>query len=183
MRGVTRYSTVAIWLHWTIAALIIGQIAGGKIMTELTATTLKFDIYQWHKALGLTILALSLARLIWRLTHRPPRLDIPQNPWERRLAGLSHGAFYVFMIGVPLLGWAMVSASQVGLATSWFGLFTVPDLPLSDSVQTAKLLARIHAVTAYATAALLVLHIAAAIKHHRDGHPILSRMSLRQRPA
>ena len=176
-----RYTTVAIVLHWIIAALIIGQLAGGKIMTEMAATTLKFDLYQWHKALGLIILALSLARLVWRLTHRPPALDIPQKAWERRLAHLSHWSFYAFMIGVPLLGWLMVSAAEIAPPTTVFGQFTVPDLPIGNSREAERLMARLHAVTAYATAALLVLHVAAAIKHQRDGHPILSRMSLKTR--
>ena len=177
----SRYSTIAVLLHWIIAALIIGQIAGGKVMTELAATTLKFDLYQWHKALGLIILALSLARLLWRLTHRPPALAIPQKAWERRLARFSHWGFYAFMIAVPLLGWLTVSAAMVGLPTSMFGLFTVPDLPVADSLATERLMKRLHALTAYATAALLVLHVAAAIKHQRDGHPILHRMSLKTR--
>ena len=176
-----RYTRVAVVFHWLIAALIIGELAGGKIMTAMGPTTLKFELYQWHKSFGLLILALSLARLLWRLGHRPPPLPATMARWERLASHATHTAFYVFMIGVPLLGWAMVSASNAGapsggVPTLLFGVVPVPDLPVT--ADWAKGTNRAHAALATAFGLLIVVHVAAALRHHfvlRD--TVLMRMA------
>lgn len=180
-----RYSTIAIALHWLIALLILGQIAGGYIMVELVSTgsSLQFSLFQWHKSFGITILLLSLVRLGWRLTHRPPPLPEDMSGWERLVARLTHIAFYVAMIALPLLGWAVVSSSPyaASVPTMIFGLIPLPHLPFfagsADPASVNDLLSGLHGWLAYGTLALVVLHVAAALKHHfveRDG--VLARM-------
>ncbi|MEM6901910.1 MAG: cytochrome b [Pseudomonadota bacterium] len=181
-QSVERYNLVAILLHWAIALAIILQLASGLWMVEAIKGSafqaLAYDTFQWHKSLGLTVLVLSLARFGWRLMHRPPPLPDGMKPFERVAAHLTHWAFYGFMIGMPLTGWAMVSTSPWDLPTIWFGLFEVPHIPwLYDLAFDAKqgveaIFKNIHAYFGYFGIALLLLHIGAALKHHfiaKDG--------------
>jgi len=186
MRGSPRYTAVAITLHWAIAAAIIVLLAAGWWMTDAihhagTKAT-AFKVYQLHKSLGLSVLVLSFLRLGWRLSHRPPPLPEGMSVLERLLARLTHGLFYALMIGVPLAGWAMVSSSPLGLPTIVFGLFEWPHIPLLADLEDKKPLEAVfraaHQLMAYGLAALLVLHVAAALKHHfvnRDS--VLTRMA------
>ncbi|MEO0391881.1 MAG: cytochrome b [Pseudomonadota bacterium] len=174
--GVTpRYNLVAMALHWLIAVAIMIQLASGLWMVEAIKgeayQTLAYDTYQWHKSLGLTVLVLSILRLAWRLLNRPPALPDRMKPWERVAAHGTHWAFYGFMIGAPLTGWAMVSASPWDLPTIWFGLFEVPHIaPLyaidegaKEGVEAGFKLS--HEIMGKLGLALLVLHVAAALKH------------------
>lgn len=184
---VTRYSTVAIWLHWLIALLIIGMmIAGvwmaGAIKVKETQAT-AFEVYQLHKSIGVTIFALSLFRLFWRLGHQAPDMPTSMALWEKIAANLTHWAFYGLMIGLPITGWLMVSASPWGLPTMYFNTFEVPHFTaLAELDQAGKTLweARfkgIHKFMAYSGIALVLLHVGAALKHQfweRDN--LISRM-------
>ncbi len=170
-----RYSTIAIALHWLIALAIILQLASGLWMVDALdeqATQMRaFQVYQWHKSLGLTVLILSLLRLLWRLTHRAPGLPPGMTAWERLAAKGTHVLFYVLMIGLPLTGWIVVSASKLGLPTLYWGLFQWPHLPLCGMAAEAKAaleenVGEVHALLAYTTIGLLVLHVGAALKHH-----------------
>src|SRR5262245_15536869 len=94
-----------------------------------------FSVYQLHKSIGLTVLALSLLRLVWRLMNPPPPLPAHMPAWERFVAVATHGAFYALIIGLPLSGWIYVSAGwsihdeqPLLITTRWFGLFAVPHL-------------------------------------------------------
>jgi cytochrome b561 len=173
-----RYSAVAKLLHWAIALLILGQIAGGLYMHNLpNSADMKFELYQLHKSFGLTILALSLFRLFWRLTHKGPPLPRALPDWERILARVTHVGFYVLMIGVPLVGWAMVSASPLRIPTKLFFVIPVPDLPLPRSRDLAEILAETHEYAAFTILGLLALHVAGGLKHHFvDRNGILARM-------
>ncbi len=182
MSDTTRYTKVAITLHWVIALAIIAQLATGIIMGyDLLPKARLFPLYQFHKSLGLSVLVLSLLRLVWRMMHRPPAYPSHMPRWEVIAAKISHYAFYIFMIGVPLTGWLLVSSSSRGLPTIWFGLFEWPNLPGIadlDNKQAVNGVARgLHVYMAYATLALLGLHIAAALKHHFIEHDeVLHRM-------
>ncbi|MEN9874468.1 MAG: hypothetical protein RL186_1365 [Pseudomonadota bacterium] len=165
--GKSSYSAVAIALHWLIAAAIILQILGGWQMEELKGPD-KFAAFQNHKSLGLTILLLSLLRLGWRLTHKPPALPPEMKAWEVAAAKATHIGFYVLMIGIPLGGWVIVSTAPYSIATLWWGLFEWPNLPLSDLPFRKALngLAKTgHGAAAWAVIGLLALHIGAVIKH------------------
>ena len=173
-----RYSRVAIWLHWIIAILIIGQLAGGKIMHMIDPSSLKFELYQYHKSFGIMILLLSVLRLIWRLGHKPPALPDSMTPWERRIAGLSHKAFYALMIGIPLSGWAMVSASTLWQKTTLFKFVPWPHITgIPQSEKLEETLKQAHEILSILVFLLLLLHVAAALKHHfKDKDDILIRM-------
>lgn len=170
-----RYTSVAKALHWTIAALILAQLIGGIVMHELPNTApFKIEAYQLHKSFGLTVLALSVFRLGWRLTHRPPPLPEHTSGWERLLARFTHVAFYALIIAVPLAGWLMVSASP--FPSSFFFLFPIPDLP-GAGVLSRDAWAEVHELMAFAIIGLLVLHVAGALKHRYVDHDgVLARM-------
>jgi len=168
-----RYTPVAIGLHWLLALLIIGTFALGIYMHELPMSPTRLKYYNWHKWAGVTILALSALRLLWRLSHRPPA-DPPMPAWQARAAHVTHGLLYLLFFAVPLVGWAYSSAA--GFPIVWFGV-----LPLPDFVPVDKALAEAikpwHERTAFALAALVVLHVGAALKHQlidRDG--LMDRM-------
>ncbi|MGE0668481.1 MAG: cytochrome b [Sphingomonadales bacterium] len=162
----TRYSAVAIGLHWLIAAAIVALVAMGMVMTGLpdTELALKFSLYQWHKSVGITVLLLSLVRLAWRLTHRPPPLPAALRPWERAAARITHVGFYVLIVTIPLLGWAMVSASPYDIPTVLYGEIPWPHLPVAKAGFEA--LRAGHVLLAFGAVGLLALHVAAALKHH-----------------
>ena len=168
-----RYSWGAIWLHWSIAAFVLVNLTLGLFHESL------LDGIKWvipiHKAIGLTVLALTLARIAWRLMHRPPPLPIDMAPWERMVAKIVHWGFYVLLLALPVSGWMLSSNPARLRPMSWFGLFPIPALPISGTA--AKLGHEAHGVLGYVMAALVVVHIAAALRHHvvlRDS--VLARM-------
>ncbi|MEO1014383.1 MAG: cytochrome b [Pseudomonadota bacterium] len=166
------YTSVAVALHWLIAVMILGQIAGGVYMSGLPLGSEKFQLYQMHKSFGITVLLLSLARLGWRLTHPAPPLPVDMKDWERRVARVSHIAFYALMIGVPLGGWAVVSSSPLAdsVPTKLFGVIPWPHLPffsgVADRETLSESIAGMHEFFAFATLALMALHVCAALRHH-----------------
>jgi cytochrome b561 len=164
-RAGTRYSTVSIALHWTLAVLIVGQIAAGLWFADLPRGPTRTGAFLVHVSLGMTILVLSLVRLAWRLTHPPPPLPADYSPAIRGLARATHVGLYVVMIGMPLSGWAMLSANGRPLPDLWYAI-PFPRLPVlgHDAHETAE---SIHtgALLWFAFAAL-ALHVAGALKHH-----------------
>lgn len=181
----SRYTTVAIILHWLIAILLVSLIAVGWWMEDLgeaaRAGEISFDftraVYNWHKTIGILVLLLSLARLGWRFTHPVPALPSTMKSWEALGARAAHIGFYVVMIGMPLIGWAMVSHSS--LPTRLFNVegFNLPGLPVPESEFLHEALESAHSAGAWVIIVLLVLHAGAALKHHfldRDG--VLNRM-------
>ena len=173
-----RYTPVAITLHWIIAVLILGQIAGGLYMSNLPeGDPALYDLFQLHKSFGVVILLLSLGRLGWRLTHPAPALPEGMKPWEKTVAAATHWIFYGLMIGVPVLGWAVVSASPLQFPTVVFDLVPWPHLPLPHSGEVAGVFSELHEIAAFATLGLFVLHVGAALKHHiKDKDDVLTRM-------
>ena len=171
--GTPRYTLPAIALHWLLALMILGAFGFGLYMTGLPFSPARLKLYNWHKWAGVTILALTVLRLLWRLSHRPPAP--PAMPaWQQQAYRATHGLMYALFFAVPLVGWAYSSAA--GFPIVWFGV-----LPLPDFVPVDKALAEAikpwHERLAWTLIALVALHIAAALKHHfidRDG--LLSRM-------
>jgi cytochrome b561 len=170
-----RYSRVAVWLHWIIAALILLNLVLG-FFAEDFEKPVRAAMMNVHKATGLTILVLTLARLAWRLGHRPPAFDAVMKAWEVGLARVIHGLFYLLLLVLPLSGWMIVSTN--GRATSWFGVFDVAPLPVSRSKDVHELFEEVHELLGYVALALIVLHVAGALKHHFDGHRhLMGRMA------
>lgn len=153
-----RYTRVAIALHWTIAALIIANLAIGLLLDSL-------KIYGIHKSIGMLVLLLSIVRLLWRLTHRPPPLPASVKRWETGLAHAVHWLLYALMILIPLSGWIFTSASPKRHPLDFFGLFALPMAPVAQSKALSDTIAERHEQLAYVMIALLVLHVAAALKH------------------
>jgi cytochrome b561 len=171
------YGWVAIVLHWAIAILIVGQWTLGKVMKNIADQRLSFDLIQWHKSFGLLILALALLRLLWRLANPRPELPTDMSGLERRAAGWSHRGLYALMVLLPLSGWAIASATMLEIPTFAFYLFVVPDLPLARSDASEALWTTVHDILGWVLLALILLHVAAALRHHfllRDG--VLGRM-------
>lgn len=183
----TRYTAVAILLHWLIAAAILALLVMGFVMTDLTpGSHLQFVLYQLHKSVGITVLALSLLRLAWRLGHRPPALPSHMPAWERLLAHLGHFALYALMIAMPLEGWALVSASIWNIPTVLYGVIPLPHLPvlstLADKKPVEDLLKLGHEAAAWVMIATLAGHVGAALRHHFFQHDdVLTRMLPRWR--
>ncbi len=167
------YTSIAIALHWLIALLAIGQLAGGLYMAGLpeSANAEKFALFQLHKSFGITIFLLTLARLAWRLTHPAPPLPAAMPGWQKTAARGLHAGFYVLLIGVPLGGWAVVSASPLAASvkTYLFGVVPWPHLPFFEGVADrrglAQDIAEMHELGAKVMIALIVIHIGAAMKH------------------
>lgn len=177
-----RYTAVAIVLHWAIAAAILFNIPLGLWMHAQAAAGHVdegvFRAFQLHKSIGLTVLALSLVRLGWRLANPPPPLPAHMSVWERFAALATHWAFYVLMIALPLTGWLYVSAGwsfetnkPLVVETHYFGLFKLPFLfgltQASDAVRssTSHTALITHWALGWSALALTALHVAAALKH------------------
>jgi cytochrome b561 len=170
-----RFDRFAVALHWLLAVAIATSFSVGLVMTGLQNSPFKLRLFNWHKWAGISILALSVLRLAWRLTHRPPP-DVPSTPvWQRRAARLVQHLMYVLFLAVPLAGWAYSSAA--GFPVVLFGVWPLPDVVAPDRA-LAETLKPLHGALAFALAGLVLLHVAAAIKHHvvdRDG--LLGRMA------
>jgi cytochrome b561 len=172
--GGAEYSRAAVGLHWIAAALIIGNLAFGLYMVDLPLTPAKLKYYSWHKWAGVTIFLVSALRLLWRLTHPSPALPSSMPAWQRTAANASHHALYLLFFAAPLSGWLFSSAA--GFPTVYFGVLPIPDL-LAKNKELADILKLVHRSLNYALVALVVMHIAAAIKHHVvDRDDVLARM-------
>ena len=168
-----RYTTPAIALHWLAAVLIIGTFCVGAYMADLPPSLAKLKLFNWHKWAGVTVLVLSALRLAWRVGHRPPP-DLPAPRWQLIAAHATHHTLYLLFFLVPLAGWAYSSAK--GFPIVWFGVLPLPDFVPKDEV-LAEVFETLHGSLAWLMAALVVLHVGAAFKHHfmdRDG--LLDRM-------
>jgi cytochrome b561 len=181
-----RYTRVAIALHWAIAALILLNLCVGFVMEGLPRDW-KAWVVPTHFSCGMTVLALSVLRVLWRLTHRPPPFPAGMPRAERAAAHTVHALLYVMMGLMPLLGWAIISAHPPrpqGAASLW-GILRLPAIgPLSalpDAQQKAahQSFVDLHSDGAWILVGLLVLHVVGALKHQWiDRHAELARMGV-----
>ena len=165
-----RYTRVAIALHWLIAALILTNLPLGWLMVGAEGVR-KFTLFQLHKSVGITVLALTLARIAWRFANPPPAYPPTMKRWERSAAHLVHLLFYALMLAMPLTGWIIVSASALNIPTLLFGAVPLPhlafvhDLSLGTRHAVETNVGTGHALLAYLFASLIALHVLAALKH------------------
>jgi cytochrome b561 len=158
---VDRYNVVARALHWIIAILILFNLWLGFAHDSLPR---QWQVMPVHKSVGLTVLSLTLLRILWRLTYKPPPLPAQMPGWEKLTANATHLAFYIFMMVMPLTGWIMSSAGNRPLY--WFFLFDVPKFGVSKGDAVVAFSAETHEIVGFLWAALIALHVAAALRHH-----------------
>lgn len=196
--GSRRYTAVAAIIHWlTVLAIFVLIGVGWKMVSiaEEMQNPLKMQLYNFHKSLGLTVLLLTLVRIVWRLGHKPPPLPDHMPAIQKLAAHGSHLGFYVLLIVLPLSGW--IFTDSVGFPAPFWGLFEMPALyrwdetsktvilfgfvrirgVFADGVQAWHGMQATHRWIGYAMMALIVVHVGAALKHtfvDKDG--LLLRM-------
>ena len=172
----SRYTRVAMALHWLIALLVIGQFAWGWWMQEIPKQPVgpRVDAFNLHKSVGMTIFALMVIRLLWRIGHRPPSL--PAMPdWQAAVARSTHFVLYAALLIQPVLGY--LGSEWSGYPVKFFGV-TLPAWAGKNAVLKEAMSAA-HLATSWVIAAAVALHVAGALKHaliDRDG--LLARMGL-----
>ena len=195
--GTTRYTKTAVILHWLIAITIFGMFALGWYMTDLPKEAPKqmaYDLFNWgvytwqltepttprsfyfnlHKSLGITLFALIILRILWRISHKPPAILATHKAWERKLALASHHILYLLMVALPVSGIIMATYSKYGI--KWFG---VPFIKGLDNTPMRKIFVSVHEVIGIVILVVIALHIAGALKHRFiDKDDTLKRMSL-----
>jgi len=178
MSSANRYSLPAIVLHWVLGLSILGAFAMGLYLDDLPFSPTKLKLINLHKWAGVTILFLSVLRLVWRITHRPPALpaEVQRNMpgWQMAAFHGTHHLMYLLFFIVPLAGWAYSSAK--GFPIVWFGVWPLPDL-VAKNEELAHWFKEVHELAAFALVGLALLHIAAALKHQFiDRDNLLARM-------
>jgi len=168
------YTATAIALHWLVAALIVGAFTIGLIAVELAVSPQKLKLYSWHKWIGVSIALLALVRIGWRFWHPAPALPSGMRRWEQHVASGTHVLLYALLLAIPVTGWLMSSAS--GFPVVYFGVLPLPDLVAKDKA-LADALKLVHYALNKTLLVLVVLHVAAALKHHvLDRDDVLVRM-------
>jgi cytochrome b561 len=169
----TAYGAGARTFHWLTALLVIAALAAGWTMGGMAFSPLKLRVVSWHKWAGITVLLLTVLRLLWRQRHVPPPL-LPMPAWQRRAAQWLHGLLYLLLLLQPVLGWATTSAA--GIPVVWFGVLPLPDFVPKDRA-LAEQLGHLHGLLGLLLSLLIVLHLLAALKHHfHDRDDTLRRM-------
>lgn len=166
-----RYSGGAIILHWLIALAIITNWLLAHVAED--APKAQHDIMMGrHMAIGMTVLILSVLRVVWRLMHKPPPPNPEHRGWERLAARAVHTLLYVLMLGLPLTGYLMLQTYVGGMGVDMFGIFEFPGIPMTKSKAANGVFHEMHEVFATAMLFLFLLHVAGAWKHQlidRDG--------------
>lgn len=165
----SRYGFVAMTLHWLIAAAIIANIVLILTMPEGRTPTHRM-MMGWHMSVGLTVLVLSIARLVWRWMNPVPPPPHGLNRWIHVSGTAMHHLLYTLMVAIPLAGWLLVSAN--GYSPPWFGLFDWPVFPGFGGLSKEaahdwhEAFESAHVVLGWAMIVLIPCHIAAALYHH-----------------
>ena len=159
-----RWGPVSQALHWLIVLMILGLAIVGLTMGDLPKTPKYFWVYTAHKSMGLTVLALVIVRLVWRLYAGTPA-PVPGTPtWQERIASVTHWLLYALIVAQPISGWLYDSAS--GLRPfRWFGLFDVPKLTAPDEALSQNAMAA-HGLIFWTLVAVVAVHAGAALYHH-----------------
>jgi len=165
------FGHVAIVLHWMVALLVFIMLALGNIMGALASTDpLRAILLDLHKIIGLTILALVLVRIVWRLANPVPMLPVSMQAWQRICARLSHYTLYALTVLIPLTGWALVSARVQTPKLMLFDTLPAPALPVlkyfDSGAEAVVLFWQVHDVLGGLLVLLVLIHIAAAMRHH-----------------
>jgi cytochrome b561 len=190
-----RYSKTAIILHWLIALGIFVMFGIGWYMADLPKEApkqLAYDIFDWgiytwqlneeasprtfyfnlHKSIGITLFALIVIRILWRLTHRPPALLASYKAIERKIATGAHHLLYLLMVALPLSGVIMAINSKYGI--KWFGISFISG---TDNKPARDFWVEVHEVIGVILLVIVIVHFLGALKHKFiDKDETLSRM-------
>lgn len=158
-----RYGPVAQTLHWVIAIMIFIMFGLGYYMEDLPLGQQKLELYNLHKSLGLTIFALAVVRLLWRLTHPAPPLPDHIPGWEKKTAHATHWTIYGLILVQPVIGFLQSNAANFPVVV--WGVLPLPAIIGADE-ELGEDLAGLHAIVANVLAVLVLVHIAAALRHH-----------------
>ncbi|MCE7998026.1 MAG: cytochrome b [Rhodobiaceae bacterium] len=166
-----RYGLVAAGFHWFVALLFLGNLALGFYMSDLELSDPNlFPLYQLHKSFGISIFAIVIARLAWRFIDPPPALPDEMAGWEKIAASLTHLGLYTLLVAMPLTGWIVVSASPINIPTLVFDMVPVPHIGFivtdPDKDRWLAVGEWGHWLLAWTAAAAVILHVAAALRHH-----------------
>jgi cytochrome b561 len=179
-----RWGWISLGIHWITVAMVLGLVVVGLVMQELPNSPNKFEIYKLHKIFGITVLGLTVLRLVWRLFAGAPAPVAGTPRWQSAIASATHGVLYLILLAMPISGWLYHSASGYPPRNlSWFGLFKLPALsPRDDALKDFALAA--HEWLFIALAAIVTVHALAALKHHYiDRDRTLARMLPLAKPA
>jgi cytochrome b561 len=158
----TRWSTVAKTFHWLMALLILGNGAFAFWMDGLRPSLNKINMFALHKSIGITVLALFVLRLAWKMFDRRPP-DEPAPRWQQIAAHTVHGLLYLLIVAIPLSGWAFNSAH--GFPLQYFKQFNLPAL-VEKNEDLSNTLGTVHVYLFWLLLLVLVAHIGGALKHH-----------------
>jgi cytochrome b561 len=168
-----QWGSVAKFFHWIVALGILVNGVWGLLMTGMSPSISKINIYALHKSIGLTVLALFALRLAWRLYDGAPP-DEPMPRWQRVVAHATHVLLYGFILAMPLSGWLFNSLH--GYPLQWFKLFNLPALAAKND-DLSHLAGEVHEWLFYLLLLVLVGHVGGALKHHFfDQDNVLRRM-------
>jgi cytochrome b561 len=157
------WGVIAKSFHWLIALLLFGQLALGWIAKDMRVSPDKFELFVWHKSIGISILLIVALRIVWRFRNPPPASIGEVTLWQARLAQGAHALLYILMIAVPLSGWWISDTSRIPFRLYW--QIPLPDL-LPASKDMSELAASTHEVLTTLLIVIVVLHILAAARHH-----------------
>jgi cytochrome b561 len=163
-------------LHWVGAIMILLLLGHGWWMTHMTPRPERLANYAWHSAMGYDLLALLILRLLWRWLNTLPTFPADLPRWERVAARVSHAALYLLMFVVSVTGWMVATTFRNPMTKDLFGI-DVPPIVTTVDRSVRQLLEESHMVLAYLLAAVVLIHIAAALRHHLLKHnDVLRRM-------
>ena len=177
MQDAPRYTRFAVAMHWIVAAIVLVQYPLGWLMQQIPKNPpgQRAEVFNVHKSIGLTILALMIVRLGWRLAHRPPDFP-PMAAWQARLAKVTHFALYAALIGLPLAGY--LGSAFSGYPVRFFGVVLPQWAPKNAAVK--EWMSTAHLVLAWTLLAAFALHLAGVLKHlFVDRDALLERMAWR----
>ena len=161
-------------LHWLMALSILAMFALGWTAVNLPMSPTKLELFIWHKSIGLTLLALAVARLLWRLLTQTPAPPAGVSAAEQRLAKSAHAALYLMMIAMPISGYVVNSTANFPFR--FFGGVRVPNLIAADE-GWQRAAESAHLAGFWVFALLILIHVLAALRHHFvKRNDVLSKM-------
>ncbi len=174
-RQISKYSKGAIALHWIIGGLIVTNFVLAQL-AEGVPESARAPYMVPHLSIGISILALSVLRLLWRLGHKPPPLPVSLKAWESTLSHSIHWLFYCLMIAIPVTGWLMVAAHPKAPPVNFFGLGELA-IPVPKNEELSGIGHLGHAILTKVMFFAILLHVIGALKHQfKDRIPLIQRM-------